>query len=69
MTRIETPILRDEDDLREQTEEEVEDTLRLALKEAKDRLTPIRIAQILMEEHDINKVKTQLSNLRKGKYE
>lgn len=69
MTSIEIPILRDENDIREQTEEEVIETLHLALKEAKERLTPVQMAQEILKVYNIKDTKTALSNLRKGKYE
>lgn len=68
MTRIETPILRDEDDLREQTEEEVIETLHLALKEAKDRLTPVQMAQEILRVFDPKEAAKALSSVRKGNF-
>lgn len=66
--RIEKPVFH-KDEYREQTEEEVKETLRLALQEAKDRLTPIELVQEIMKLLDLQEVKRQLSNLRKGTYD
>lgn len=68
MSRIEKPILH-KDEYREQTEEEVIETLHLALKEAKDRLTPVQMAQEILKVYSLKDTKTALSNLRKGKYD
>lgn len=68
MTRIEIPILRDENDIREQTEEEVIETLHLALKEAKDRLTPVQMAQEIMKIYNPSDTSKALSSVRKGNF-
>lgn len=65
--RIEKPVLQP--DIREQTEEEVIETLHLALKEAKDRLTTVQMAQEIMKIYTPEDTSKALSSIRKGNFE
>jgi hypothetical protein len=65
--RIEKPVLQP--DIREQTEEEVKETFHLAFRDLIDRLPLVEVVHEVMKQLPLEKLKTVLSNLRKGKYE
>lgn len=67
MTRLEKPILHQEE-YRDQTEEEAIETFHLAAKELRNLLTPVAYLQEVMKVAPMEEVKRQLSELRSGKY-